>query len=86
MSITERAEIFSKEYLTIEDMQKLLGLDYDTAAKVIREIRRKNDRLGIQGKIHVQDYFDYYNIPMSDRYVVHFEKLSEEKGERWKRL
>lgn len=47
------------------------------AAKVIREIRRKNDRLGIQGKIHVQDYFDYYNIPMSDRYVVHFEKSIE---------
>ena len=69
MTIAERVEIFSKEYLDISDLQKLLGIDYGPAAKIIREIRRKHDRLGIQGKIHVQDYLDYYNIPMSDRYV-----------------
>ncbi len=69
MTIAERDEIFSKEYLSIADIQKLLGVDYGPAAKIIREIRRKHDRLGMQGKIHVQDYLDYYNIPMSDRYV-----------------
>lgn len=69
MTFKEREEIFSKDYLTIEDLQKILGLDYWTAAKTIREIKRKTDRLGgIRGKLHVQDYFDYFGIPAGDRY------------------
>ena len=69
MTYSEREEIFSKEYLSIADMQKLLGLSYQDAAKMIRNIRRKYDRLNIQGRIHVQDYFDYYGIT-TERYSV----------------
>ena len=47
MTYSEREQIFSKDYLTIADMQELLGLSYGDAAKVIREIKRKSDRLGI---------------------------------------
>ena len=68
MTYAEREEIFSKEYLTIADIQSLLGLKYQDAAKTIRNIKRQTDRLGIRGKIHVQDYFDYYQIS-TDRYT-----------------
>ena len=68
MTYAQREEIFSKEYLTIEDIETLLGLCYQDAAKTIRNIKRRTDRLGIRGKIHIQDYFDYFNIS-TDRYV-----------------
>lgn len=67
MTYSEREQIFSKDYLTIADMQELLGLSYGDAARVIREIKRKSDRLGIKGKVHVQDYLDCYALPV-DRY------------------
>ena len=76
MTYARRDEIFSKDYLTIKDIQDLLGVGYQEAAKKIRDIKRKCDRLGIQGKIHVQDYLDYYNLP-SDRYV---RALTEEQS------
>ncbi len=68
MTYTEREKIFSKEALSINDMQLLLGVGYCEAAKIIRNIKRRTDRLGVKGKIHVQDYLDYFQIP-PDRYV-----------------
>ena len=68
MTYARREEIFSKDYLTIADIQELLGLSYQEAAKKIRDIKRRNDRLGIQGKLHVQDYLDYYELPV-ERYM-----------------
>lgn len=68
-----REEIFSKDYLTIKDLQELLGLDYNSSAKLIRQIKFKYDRLGIQGKIHTEDYFDYFNILDRQRYSVYKE-------------
>lgn len=68
MTYAMREEIFSKEYLSIEDVQELLGMSYDDAARTIRNIKRRTDRLGIRGKLHVQDYLDYFQIP-PDRYV-----------------
>ena len=73
MTYAEREEIFSKDYLDIEDVGKLLGLVYNDAAKLIREIKRglefqgKKLRIEKQGKLHVQDYLDYYNLT-SERY------------------
>ncbi len=65
MTRQDREEMFAKDYLTASDISLLLGLDIQTAYAKIRDIRRKNDRLGIQGKIHIQDYIDYYNLDMS---------------------
>lgn len=67
MTYAEREFIFSKDYLTIADLQKLLGLSYNDAATMIRNIKRKTDRLGIRGKLHVQDYLDYYGLS-AERY------------------
>lgn len=65
MTRQDREEMFSKDYLTASDISLLLGVDIQTAYAKIRDIRRKNDRLGIQGKIHIQDYIDYYNLDMA---------------------
>lgn len=69
MSYLEREQIFSKDYLTIKDLQQLLGLSYQIAAKLMRQIKFKFDRLGIQGKLHTEDYFEYYNITDKQRYI-----------------
>ena len=58
MTYDQWVEMFAKDYLTINDIQKLLSYSYSAAAKLIRDIKRKTDRLHIQGKIHVQDYID----------------------------
>ena len=68
MTYEQREKIFSKEYISIEDMQNLLGLTYQDAAKIIRDIKRKSDRLKIRGKVHMQDYFDYFGIK-AERYT-----------------
>lgn len=70
MTYAEREAIFSKEYITISDLQALLGLTYQASAKKIREIKFKFDRLQVQGKVHVEDYFDYFKITDKQRYVV----------------
>ena len=69
MTFERRNEIFSKEALSITDVAELLGVSYDTAQKLIQTIRRHNDRLNIQGKVHVQDYIEYFNLPM-ERYFA----------------
>ena len=78
MTYEERVEMFSKDYLTIADIQVLLGLPYKSASALICDIKRglklspkyngQGVRLDIQGKLHVQDYLDYYHLP-SERYV-----------------
>ena len=68
MTKQEREEMFSKDYLTVSDISLLLGVDIQTAYAKIRDIRRRKDRLGIQGKVHVQDYIDYYELDIA-RYV-----------------
>ena len=69
MTYAEREQIFAKEYLTIADLQDLLGLTYSAAATLIRTIKRSYDRLHIQGKIHVQDYIDFFELNNSLRYA-----------------
>ena len=68
MTIEERQFIFSKDSLNIHDIEKLLGVSYGEAGKIIRDIRAKSDRLGIQGMVHVQDYIDYFNLDIT-RYL-----------------
>ena len=80
MTWAKREEIFSKDYISIADMQELLGMGYDDAAKMIRDIKRalkispkfngQGVRLDIQGRLHVQDYLDYFNISSAERYKM----------------
>ena len=74
MTYAERESIFSKESLSINDISLLLGIGYDASAKLVRDIKRALQfkgtlRLDIQGKIHAEDYFEYFNITDKQRYV-----------------
>ena len=68
MNGERRAEILSKDRLSISDIQELFGIGYQGAAKIIRDIKRKfnftgkNLRLDMRGYIHTQDYLDYFGI------------------------
>ena len=87
MTYSRREEIFSKDYISIADVQELLGMGYQQAARTIRDIKRalkispkfngQGVRLNVQGRLHVQDYLDYYNLP-SDRYVSQEERRNKE--------
>lgn len=55
-------EIFAKEVVTIEDLQILYNLSYSSAAKFMRELKVKGDRLNLKGRIHKLDYFLNLNI------------------------
>ncbi len=76
MTMQERQEIFAKEYLSIKDMEALFGVTYPQASKMITDIKKrltvglkKQLRLNVQGKLHVQDYLDYLGVS-SDRYAM----------------
>lgn len=65
MTDAERKALLNKECLTIEDFKSLFGVEYDGAAKIMRELKntltmgkKQSLRLSIQGKIHTLDYFD----------------------------
>lgn len=66
MTYEQRERIFSKEYIAIDEFMELFGLDKSTASRKMSDIRRRSDRLGIQGKVHVQDFFEYYDLNPSD--------------------
>lgn len=68
MTFCEREEMFSKDVLTIKDVQQLMCMDYTTASQFILRVKRKvGDRLRVSGKLHVQDYLDYIGVDV-DRY------------------
>ena len=63
MTYAEREAIFSKEYIS-------------TASTFLQTIKRRvGDRLGIRGKIHIQDYLDFFNLDGSSQ---RYSKLIEE--------
>lgn len=63
MTYSEREAIFSKEALNGEDIMKLFGVCRTEATKIMQQIKHKTgDRLGVQGRIHVQDYLDYFAL------------------------
>lgn len=69
MTYARREEIFSKDYITTQELQELLGYaNLPSASKMMGDIKRKcGDRLGIKGRIHTEDYLMYFGIT-SDRY------------------
>lgn len=70
MDYKKREEIFSKDYITTQELQELLGFKCKSqASELMQKIKRvKGDRLGIKGKIHTEDYFAYFGIQPNDRY------------------
>lgn len=77
MTYARREEIFSKETMSIEEFGEVMGLSYQMAARVIRNIKRTSHRPQIQGVLLIEDFFEYYGITDKQRYVKSQEKLSE---------
>lgn len=75
---TQREQIFAKEYLDVNDFMRLFGISLPSAYKLIREVKRNSDRLKIQGRVHIQDYFEYFDIPETSRYVQPKEVKSDD--------
>lgn len=68
MTNAEREQIFSKDVLTTADVQKLFDCSRRVAGEIIRNIKLRSNRLGVDGeakyagKVHVQDYLDVYHL------------------------
>lgn len=61
MNYKEREQILSKDILTIADIQNLTGLPYQSAAKLIRNIRRSScDAVNIRGRVATHDYLEFF--------------------------
>lgn len=70
MTFAEREQIFSKDVLFAEDIMKLFECDRQKAYSIIRKIKSNSEnRLDEQGKCHIEDYFECFKIPLSDRYT-----------------
>lgn len=76
MTVAERSDMFSKEYLSIKDIAKLFDVCDKKASVLILDMKRrltvgmgKNLRLSLEGKIHIQDYLDYLGVT-ADRYSI----------------
>mgnify|MGYP001854356193 FL=1 len=69
MTYEEREAIFSKEALNNEDIQKLFGVCRTEATNIMMRIKRKTgDRLGIKGRLHIEDYLKHFGIE-ANRYA-----------------
>lgn len=63
MTYEERETIFSKEALSVADVQALFGVCKSEATNIMNTIRRQTgDRLKVQGKIHIEDYLKHFGI------------------------
>lgn len=86
MTYEEREKIFAKDYLTIADIEKLHCTTSQVAGRIIRRIKdeltlskkynQQGVRMNIRGKLHVQDYIDYYRLP-PERYMPRKEHEQE---------
>lgn len=80
MTYAEREQIFAKEILSADDIALLFDCDKGAAYKTIRKIRAGSaDRLGVEGKCHVQDYMEFFKLPIFDRYG---KKLNEKEVDK----
>lgn len=69
MTYEEREAIFSKEALSVADVQALFGVCKSEATNIMNAIRRQTgDRLKVQGKIHIEDYLKHFGIK-ANRYI-----------------
>lgn len=68
MTYTEREKIMSKDVMTGADIQALQNCNASQASRILNDIKYAIERRGgkprieQRGKIHTQDYCDYYQI------------------------
>lgn len=70
MTQERRQEIFAQETLTCKDIMELFGIGKTAATNLMANIKLKHDTLGIQGKVHINDYLQYFGVKPEARYVT----------------
>lgn len=79
MTYEQREQIFSKEVLTTQELSVLFDCDIATASTLMNNIKRglPQLRLNIRGKIHTQDYLDYFSLDANNKRYFHKERENE---------
>lgn len=68
MDFKRRDEIISKDVMTIDEICELMCCTKSQASTIINEIKNNlakkgvEPRLNTRGKIHTQDYLDFYRL------------------------
>lgn len=68
MTYSEREEIMSKDVISTSELARLLDCNIATASTTLVDIKDSivrnggKPRIMLRGKLHVQDYCDYYRI------------------------
>ena len=57
-----RKKILSHDVLSVKDFAELLGVGERVASDIMKQIKEKQDRLKLQGRIHIQDYIDFFKL------------------------
>lgn len=57
-----RKKILSHDVLSVKDFAELLGVGERVASDIMKQIKEKQDRLRLQGRIHIQDYIDFFKL------------------------
>lgn len=57
-----RQQILSHDVLSVKDFALLLGVSERVASDIMNHIKMKQDRLKLQGRIHIQDYIDFFKL------------------------
>ena len=69
MTYDRREQIFSKDAISTAELAEILGVSKSSASSKLQEIKRvQGDRLGMQGFIHIEDYFAFFHITDMNRY------------------
>ena len=71
MTYAEREKIFSKDAIRTSEIAELYDISLSEASQLVMRIKRTvGDRIGIKGRLHTEDYFDFINIDgNSKRYM-----------------
>ncbi|MGN0744363.1 MAG: hypothetical protein ACI4MZ_03725 [Christensenellales bacterium] len=68
MTYSEREKIFSKDVISTSELARLLDCNIATASTTLVDIKDSivrnggKPRITARGKLHVQDYCDFYRI------------------------
>lgn len=68
MTYKEREQILSKDVMTLTEFALLMDMDKSEASRTMVDIKAhfestgKKPRIKTRGKLHVQDYLDYYRL------------------------
>lgn len=68
MTYAEREKIFSKDAIRTSEIAELYDISLSEASQLVMQIKRTvGDRIGIKGRLHVQDYLDFFKLNGNDK-------------------